>query len=60
MHLYDGARSFHPMMRFGWHFFHPGFWLGLAAIVLIVFLLVKGFSQPAPSNRGSSRRSTRK
>jgi hypothetical protein len=48
------------MMRFGWHFFHPGFWLGLAAIVLIVFLLVKGFSQPAPSNRGSSRRSTRK
>ena len=62
MHLYDGARSFHPMMRFGWgwHFFHPGLWLGLAAIVLIVFLLVKGFSQPAPSNRGSSRRSTRK
>ncbi len=60
MHMYDG-RFFHPMMRFGWHFFHPGLWLGLAALVLIVFLLAKVFSnQPASGNQGSSRRSTRR
>jgi hypothetical protein len=67
-HMYDGGRTnmydgrfSHPMMRFGWHFFHPGLWLGLAGLVLIVFLLVKVFSnQPASSRQGSSRRSTRK
>ena len=60
MHMYDG-RGFYPMMRFGWHFFHPGFWLGLAAILLIVFLLVKAFgNQPAPSKQSSSHRSSRR
>ena len=60
MHMYDG-RGFYPMMRFGWHLFHPGFWLGLAAILLIVFLLVKAFgNQPAPSNQSSSHRSSRR
>ncbi len=61
MHIYDGRWGFHPMMRFGWRFFHPGFWLGLVALVLIVFLLVKAFgSQPASSNQGGNRRSTRR
>ncbi len=60
MHMYDG-RGFYPMMRFGWHFFHPGFWLGLAALVLIVFLLVKAFgTQPTASNQSSSHRSSRR
>jgi hypothetical protein len=67
-HMYDGVstnmydgRFSHPMMRFGWHIFHPGLWLGLAGLVLIVFLLVKVFSnQPASSRQGSSRRSTRR
>jgi hypothetical protein len=60
MPMYDGRFS-HPMMRFGWHFFHPGLWLGFAALLLIVFLLVKVFSnQPVSSSQGSTRRSTRK
>lgn len=60
MHMYDG-RGFYPMMRFGWHFFHSGFWLGLAALVLIAFLLVKAFgTQPSSGNQSSSRRSSRR
>lgn len=57
---FPGGRGFHPMMRFGWHFFHPGFWLGLVALVLIVFQLVGAFgSQPASTMQTGSRRSTR-
>jgi len=53
MHNFDG-RGYYPMMRFGWHYFHPGFWLGLAALVLIVFLLVKALSNQ-PTSSGSRR-----
>jgi hypothetical protein len=60
MHFTDG-RGFHPMMSFGWSIFHPGFLLGLGALILFVFLLVKAFTAPPPSSaRSSSPRSTRK
>lgn len=55
-----GGYGYHHMMRFGWHFFHPGFWLGLIGIGLLVFLLVKAFSNPATPAQSPRRRSPRK
>lgn len=59
MHNFDG-RGYHPMMRFGWHFFHPGFWLGLTALVLIVFLLVKAISYQPTSTQSANRRAQKR
>jgi hypothetical protein len=59
MHPYDG-RDFFPMMNFGWHFFHPGFLLGLMLFVGFVYLLVRAFTPTQAASQEGTKRFSRK